>query len=155
MKLPLEFTMFIKPNPLDQPINEQGGNHAGPPEGAAGEAAWRGGVALETNAGFAGMARGIAIDAKPGERGPAVAKVGSSESNREGAGAFWSESGPLKSKSVKICPLPPRNDSKLRTVETDPDPLQRFRAASNSGAVFWQLFLPERVQGRRAAQNPR
>jgi hypothetical protein len=101
--------MFIKPTPVDQPLNEQGGNHAGPPEVAAGEAAWRGGVALETNAGFAGMARGIAIDAKPGERGPAVAKVGSSESNREGAGAFWSESGPLKSKSVSICTTTPRN----------------------------------------------
>ena len=45
-----------------------------------------GGVALETDDGFAEMDRGKAINAKPGEREPAIAKVGSSESNGQGAG---------------------------------------------------------------------
>ena len=82
-----------------------GGNDAGLPEVAAGGVAWRGaggtlvgggaqlkrragvegvgspeagsgGVALEKNDGFAGMAGGKAIDAKRGEREPDVAKVG-------------------------------------------------------------------------------
>ena len=37
-------------------------------------------VALETDDGFSGIARGKAINAKPGEREPAIAKVGSSKS---------------------------------------------------------------------------
>ena len=44
-----------------------------------------GGVALEKNGGFAGMARGKVIETKRGERESAVAKIGPSESEGQGA----------------------------------------------------------------------
>ena len=52
---------------------------------------------MEKNDGFTGMARGKAIDAKPGKRELAVAKVGSSES---GAGNDPEPSGRKQDRSL-------------------------------------------------------
>ena len=91
-----------------------------------------GGVALEKDNGFVGMARGKGIDAKCGEREPAVAKVGSSESNGKGAGKAADLSGWHQDRSSgnlsRVGPWPQKNEKLQMDIQ---DYLNRNRDKAN------------------------